>query len=344
MKMDSVLIAKIEIPSYSSAGIVNALRNNFKEVHEFNYQNVMYNEGADGMRRRLMGLCMMHNPDVCFLHIQTPEPLNMDVIKFLSERTFVVLYTFDVRENIDWYKKYAPYVGLILFGDMESVESCHKGGIKNVDYLQSSANFDLYRPLPVGVVPDKEYGEIVFIGNNFDGTMLAFPLAKQRVEMVNFMHENFGERFKVYGMGWPGSRMLSPVEEIAAYHSCKIAITHNNFFRSKYTSDRLWRAMGCGAYTLSQYYIGYYHDMPLASSQTWGTLASLKERCEMILDNDEFRRQVAKRQNEYVVKNHNWSVRISKLKQLILNHGYDKRMENITGAGATTNNSERPAV
>lgn len=342
MKMDSVLIAKVEVFNYSSSGIIKALKDNFKDVHEFNYQNVMFNEGAEGMRRRLMGMCMMYNPDVCFLHIQTPEPLDIDLIRFLSERCFVILYTFDVRENIDWYKAYAPYVGLILFGDKESIEYYNKLGFKNVDYLQSSADFDLYRPLPEGIKADKEYGEIIFIGNNFDNTMLNFPLAKQRLEMVNFMQETFGERFKVYGMGWPGSRMINPPEEIAAYHSCKVSITHNIFFRSKYTSDRLWRSMGCGAYTLSQYYIGYYHDLPLAASQTWGTLASLKERCEMVLENDEFRRQVAKRQHEYVIKNHNWSVRISKLKQLILNHGYDERMESIARAGADS--AERSAM
>lgn len=340
--MNSVLIAKIEVPSYSSAGIVKGLRNNFEVVHEFNYQSIMFDEGAEGMRQRLIGMCMMHNPDILLLHIQNPEPLDLNAVQFMSSRSFVVMYTFDVRDDIDWYKDYAPYVGLILFGDLESVKKMRDAGFDNVDYLSSSADFDLYRPLPNGIKPDKDYGEIVFIGNNFVGSMHKFPLAQQRVDMVNMMKKEFGDRFKVYGMGWPGSRMLNPVEEIAAYHSCKVAITQNNFFRTGYTSDRMWRAMGSGACTISQYYLGYYEDMPPVISQTWDTFPSLVDRCHVLLDNDAFRNQVSIRQNEFVVKHHNWTKRFSEFKELILKHGYDKRMEIVAKSRASASDPKFP--
>jgi hypothetical protein len=330
--MESILIAKIEVPGiYSSAGIVKALRNNFKEVYEFNYQNIMFNEGAEGMRRRLMGMCMMYSPDVVFLHIQNPEPLDMNLIQFLSEKTFVVLYTFDVRENIDWYKEYAPYVGLILFGDLGSIIEMENTGIDNVDHLQSSADFDLYKPGESG----KDYGEIIFIGNNFVGTNLNYPLAQQRVDMVNLMKKHFGERFKVYGIGWPGSKMLNVNEEIEAYRSCKVAITHNNFDRKGYTSDRLWRAIGCGACTLSQYYTGYFYDFPSAAWEYWESFNHLIYQCEGILMDEELRLFTASSQHLHVINNHSWNDRILKLKKLIINHGYDKRMEAITKRAAS---------
>lgn len=329
--MQSILIAKIEAPGlYSSDGMVKALRDQFDQVYEFNYQNVMFNEGVEGMRRRLMGMCMMYSPDVCFLHIQIPDPLNLDLIQFLSERTFVVLYTFDVKINVDWYKEYAPYVGLILFGDGETIDYLRLGGITNVDYLPSSADFDLYKPLPEGVYPEKDYGEIVFIGNNFVSNKLNFPMSEERVGMVEYMKKHFGERFKVYGLGWPGSTMLSPEQSVAAYQSCKIAVTHNNFYRKWYTSDRLWRAMGCGACTISQYYDGYYYDIPYPISQTWVNYGTLKKRCEELLENDSFRKQIAKRQYKYVVEAHSWSIQFSRLKQLIINHGYKKRVESVS--------------
>lgn len=336
MKTDTVLIAKIEAPSYSSAGIVRAMRNEFENVYEFNYQNVMFQEGADGMRKRLMGMCMMYQPDIIFLHIQNPEPLDMDVIQFLSERAFVVLYTFDVRENIDWYKEYAPYVGLILFADAESIDACKKDGIENVDYLQSSVDMNLYRPLPPGVEPDKEYGDIIFIGNNFLNTNLNFPLAQQRVDMVNFMKEQFGDRFHVYGIGWPGSRMLNPMEEIAAYHSCKIAITHNNFLRTGYTSDRLWRAIACGALTVSQQFEPYgQYDIPRRAMPMWSTFKDIRDYCNFFLDPywAQHKSDVREEQYQHLKSNASWANRILKFKQLIKNHGYSKRVEDVSGIG-----------
>jgi hypothetical protein len=340
MKMKSVLIAKLEAPGlYSSAGIVNGLQNNFEEVYEFNYQNVMYMEGASEMRRRLMGMVLMYKPDIVFLHVQIPEPLDMNLMEFLSERTYVVMYTFDVRTDISWYKEYAPLVGLIVFADKESVLECVSEGIKNVDYLHSSANYEQYKPLPEGKLPEKDYGEIIFIGNNFIGTIHKFPNTGQRFELVQFMQDKFGDRFKAYGLGWRGSRMLSPAEEIAAYQSCKIAITHNNFNRSGYTSDRQWRSMGCGALTICHYYDGYYDDIPSQMSQTWSTFHKLEHRCQILLDNDGFRRQVAIRQHKHVVDNHNWTIRFSKLKKLILNHGYETRVEDIARRAASTSRS-----
>lgn len=343
MNMDSALVVKLEAPNmYSSNGIVTAFRNNFKEVNEFDYQKVMFNEGVEGMHRRLMGMVLMHKPDVTFLHIQTPGPLSLDIIKFLSERTYTVLYTFDVRKDIDWYKEYAPYLGLILFGDQESISELKHDGIENVDYLQSSADFDLYRPLPPGLIAKGNYGEIVFIGNNTAGSKLNFPQAHQREHMVKALKNNFGDRFKAYGLGWPDSKMLNPVEEIAAYQACKIAVTHNNFERTGYTSDRQWRAMGCGACTISHYYKGYNDDIPSFVAHTWRYVDALVKRCETLLGSPDICKHIGKYQQEHVVRNHSWYERIFKLKKLIIKHGYDKRMEDI--ARFEADHTERTAV
>ena len=94
-------------------------------------------------------------------------------------------------------------------------------------------------------------GEIVFLGGNYAMSNMNYPSAQERIELVEFLQKEFPDKFRVYGMGWEGTKMVHAQDEIKIYNQAKIAITHNNFQRKGYTSDRLFRAIGCGAMTIS---------------------------------------------------------------------------------------------
>lgn len=326
--MSSVLIVKLEAPGYSSDGIVKAFREHYDEVYEYDWQKIRFNLGVEEMRKRLMGMALMYHPELIFLHVQNPDVLDQNTVEFLSEEIgYTVLYTFDVREDIQWMKDLSPYLDLILFGDHQSVEQCRCEGINNVDYLQSSCDFDFYKP--VQHYSSSPEPEIVFIGNNTLNTNLKFPEAKGRVEMVEFMKKEFGNRFAVYGMGWEGTKMVTPREERVIYNCSKIVITHNQFNRDGYTSDRIWRAMSCGVCTISQYYEGYTKDFPSEAWLFWGHLHSLRLACSVLLADEKTRIKMASLQHDHVTQNHTWSKRILKLKELISTHGKHNRVEDI---------------
>ena len=181
----------------------------------------------------------MCQPGLIFLHLQTPESIDADTAIELSKIGYVVNYTFDVRQDISWYKEIAPHIGLTLFGDYDSIEECKREGINNVDYLQSSCDFDWYKPL--NIREKENTGEIVFLGGNYAMSNMNYPSAQERIELVEFLQKEFPDKFRVYGMGWEGTKMVHAQDEIKIYNQAKIAITHNNFQRKGYTSDRLFR-------------------------------------------------------------------------------------------------------
>lgn len=314
--MKSVLHARIDSATYNSDGIKSAFLENGFEYDDFFWQRVMFNSSPEEMMDRLIGKTHMEQPDLVFLHLQQPRALDVEAAKALSKVSFVVNYTFDVRNDISWYKDLAPHIGLTLFGDWESVEELKKAGIKNVDYLGSSADYSWYKPLNLPRTED-----IVFIGGNYVNTSLDFPQAKERAEMVEFMKDAFGDRFRVYGMGWgPLTTMVNAQEEINIYNRSKIAITHNNFIRGGYTSDRLWRAMGCGPAVISQYYPGINKDLNKYVASTWLDFPMLKQECEKLLNLEQEREAMGKAGAESVRTQHSWRNRIAQLKELIQKH------------------------
>ena len=322
--MKSILLAPIQSSTYSSEGLINAFRREFDEVSVFNWQNAKLHEGKEGMQQRLITKADSEKPDIIFLQMQNPEALDTSTASILAEIGFVVNYTFDVRDDIEWYKNIGRYIGLTLFGDMISVNRYKReSGKNNVDYLPSSADFNIYKPLNLNGKKDPDCPEIIFIGGRYDNTSLNFPLAKHRVEMVEFMQDTFGGKFKAYGMGWvKGSPHINPQQEVMLYNSAKCAITHNQFYSPGYSSDRIWRSLGCGCATVSHYFVGINQQFNPHVISTWIDFDMLKEECQKFLDNKEYRINKGQAGAQWVRDHHSWGNRISELKRLILKHGY----------------------
>lgn len=327
----------MEAPGYSSDGIVNAFKNNFEVVNEYNWQKVVFNTSPEDMCRRLQGLAQMTRPDVIFLHIQREGILDQNTVEALRDIAFTVLYTFDCRESIQWQKDLAPYLGLVIFGDRNSVAECRGEGINNVEYLQSSCDYDLYKSNPEQIDffdagNGKEYiypyGEIVFIGNNFYDSSTPFPMSKQRVEMVEFLKEVGGDKFKAYGIGWPNTRMLNPSEEIEAYRTAKVVVCHNNFRRDSYCSDRQWRAMGTGAFTICHHYQGIEKDLP-QYWPVWKEFSDLRNHILSAYADDAYGSRYAGAASEIVRTHHTWDNRVKQLISLIEKHKQNGRTESI---------------
>lgn len=316
-----VLHCAIDSANYSSDGINKGFIQNGYEVIAFNWQQYRFKHGSiESVREEILRLAKLHKPELIFLHIQNSSILDEPTLIELSKISFTINYTFDVRskEDTEWMYKLAPFVGLTLFACKEDTDECISMGIENTSYIHSSCDIDIYKPLDLPSHIRSKYPEIVFIGNNYEPTNLKFELAQQRVEMVDMLRSSFGERFKEYGLNWKENKVINPQEEINIYNSCKIVIAQNNFNRYGYTSDRLFRAMSCGALCLTSHYNGIENDFTKGVHlDWWHTIDYLEELVKYYLEHIELRHQIADTGRVFVIQNHTWANRVYDIKTMI---------------------------
>lgn len=309
-----VLFAAIDSPMYSSEGMVRGFEENGFRVRKINWQNIRFLEKEKGVRERLIMAAMEDKPALIFLHIQTPDVVDEITVKDLQSIAPVINYTFDVRKDFSWMTALAPHITYTLASDYGTIHSMKGQGINNVGFMPCSADYDWYRRL--NLKDQKYYGDIVFVGNDYTLSNMDFPQAQQRKEMVEFLQDTYGYRFRAYGMNqrYP---LLHPQEEILAYNNAKIAITHNNFYAKGYQSDRAYRSMGCGVATMMQYFPDMGTDFNSHTCGAWMDLSQLKEGIDSWLGNDRLRLNVADSGHDYVRKHHTWTKRFEKLKVFV---------------------------
>ena len=116
-------------------------------------------------------------------------------------------------------------------------------GVRHPGYLQIGVNAVYQRHAPIAGVP-----EVVFLASAYEH----LPAYERRRDLVAHLHRALGPRFQVYGSGWRHGRPTLRQDEEAAVLSsaqCAISMSIRNDL-PRYTSDRLFRALACGAVTL----------------------------------------------------------------------------------------------
>lgn len=315
-----VLHFRLDAPGYSSDGIEQGFRNNGFEYEGHNWQALRFQLGTDGFKKRIIELAATAKADLIFCHFQNPEAVDRETMRGLSFHGFTINFTEDVRKKLDWFKDLAASTDLTIFTNREDVKSLLDDGY-TAAYMPTSYNDTWYKKLPFFEPVPGKYPEIVFIGNNFSNTDLDFERSGERVEMVDFLKQSYGKRFRHYGINWGDESIhINPQEAINIYNSCKIAITHNNFYRSGYSSDRLFNCLGCGAFTISQYYPGIeQHFKKSIHLEWWKTFDELKKIIDAYLSDDMERHMVAAMGNAHVRDAHSWTARIAEVREIFLN-------------------------
>ena len=312
----TVFHAGITSPVYSSEAITRSFKEVFGDVCYFNWQESRYLYGTEGMRKEMINKVIEYKPDLIFLHFNhTSEVLSFEYYEALKKLAKVITYTEDVRQDISIFEKIAPVVDWMIFTNIDDVETLSSKGINNSFYLPVSYNDIWYRKQPK---TEKDYGEIVFIGNNYVNTNMGeeFPNSKQRQEMIAALKKEFGDKFQAYGLGQENA-MLNPQQAVECYNNAKIAITHNNFTRKGYQSDRGLNAMGCGCATLMQWYEGFQNDFPAGIGATWRTEKELIYLCKCYINMDSDREQLSNYQYKLATENHTWKQRTSDILEII---------------------------
>jgi spore maturation protein CgeB len=247
-------------------------------------------------------------PDIVFMHIQKAGVVSIDTLNYIASKSIVVNWTGDVRDPIpQWMLETAEHINLTLFSNFNDVHTCRKLGIKS-DFLQVGYDTSKFT-LPTQNKTISYDTDIVFMGSHYKNV---FPLSDLREKMVLQLKEIYGNRFKVYGSGWNKNITSGIIENFATecniYHRAKIAINLSHFNYLQYSSDRLFRIMGSGAFCLSHNYLGIEKDFESGKDLAiWNNIDELIEKIEYYLEYALLERNtIAANGNKKVASNFTW--------------------------------------
>lgn len=279
---------------------------------EMDWRESLKKLGKSGLNEHIVKMCADNEIGTLFLQIQTPDVIMPEVMDRIP--AFKINWSGDVRENIEWFVQLGKHVDLTLFTNETDVAKLRDRGVVS-DYLQISG--DEFQFNKTGGAHTTKH-EVVFFGNHYGKT---FPLSGYRQEMADAMKRTFGKQFALFGSGWSkadANLMYNEEMEAAIYRGCKIAINLSHFNYKRYTSDRLYRMMQCGAFSLSHHYDGIEQDFEVGKHlDTWKTIEELIEKTRYYLTHEKERNQIAEAGYRHVITNHSFAVRAAELQKLI---------------------------
>lgn len=236
-----------------------------------------------GLNERILAVA---SADLVFVQIQATGILPESITWLKSLGAYIIQWSGDKRDGLPhWYVDYASWgVDLNCFSNMADVRTMRAFGHK-AEFLQIGYDPALYFP------GTGEGGkEIVFMGNNCGG----FPLSEMRRDMVTFLRAEYGSRLGLYGSGWDdadGNFNGDQIGEAEVYMAAKIGINLSHFDTDRYTSDRMFRMMGCGVCVLSHNFHGAKEMFPGVGR--WDNFEEMKDHIDWYLENENLRQSAA---------------------------------------------------
>lgn len=264
-----------------------------------------YKGDYEYLQVHLKNACHNFGAEYLFMHTQGGGIIYNETLSELSKGVKIINWTGDVRHPLpEHYIETGKNIFLSLFTNDNDVETMRSHGLA-ADFLQ--VGFDDRYFNPVGTV-NGHYQPILFLGSNYSHNA-NFPLTKYRIEMVEALRSEFTSFFGLYGTGWGNANgyLHDYHEEGTAYRSCKIAISLSHFEYSRYSSDRLYRIMGSGAFCLSHQYPNIEKDFKLGEELVvWESIEDLIQKIKYYLNNDAERRKIALKGCELVRSRFTW--------------------------------------
>lgn len=251
-----------------------------------------YGEKSYRLQQDLLEKYDIFKPDIVFMHIQSGDAVYIPTATKMAESSVVVSWTGDVRHPLpQHYLDMGRHIHSTLFTNMDDVHFCRANGV-NADFLQVGFDSTYFNPL--GAV-SPTYPEIIFMGSNYPAN--TFPLTELRMHTVLHLKSTFGNNFGLYGGGWnglEGGNITSYEEEGKAYRSCKIAINLSHFAYKRYSSDRMFRILGSGAFCLTHHFPDIEVDFKVGEEVVvWDNIFDLSDKIKYYLANDAERNRIA---------------------------------------------------
>lgn len=297
-----VLAVPIIVDNSPQTALRNAIRNISTEYREYSWCEAR--DRGEDTGTGILQAAREFNPDLVFMQLQDPTVIS---VQQMAEFSGVkVVWNGDVRDSTpEWAVELGRVVDISLFTNLRDVEFLRSVGI-NADYLQIGYDENIYFPDGDKIsTPD-----IVFLGANYGDA--AFPLSQYRREMIEHLYTMsiYGPTFEAYGHCQKNS-LLREKDEATLLRSAKIVINLSHYSIDRYSSDRLWRALGSGVMVLSHNYPGIQQEFQIGHHlDVWDSLSELENKINYYLDNSLTRIEIAKNGYHHALKTSTWKARI----------------------------------
>ncbi len=227
----------------------------------FDWQDEIKKSDVFSMREKLIKINNEFKPDLVFMQLQTPKII--DAITASKLNGIIINWNGDVREPLpEWMKDLAPYIDATCLTNETDTEQLREEGF-NSWFFQIGFEDKIFTPKGQKLTTTNtiyKHPDIVFMANHYQDK---FPYSQERYDIAKRLKKEYGNRFLLCGQGWDIEAinlMGEPKKEVMVYRSCKIAINANHFLHKRFSSDRIFRIMGSGAFCLTRWYPGIEKD------------------------------------------------------------------------------------
>lgn len=284
---------------------------------EFELHEIIFTEIKNNIDEFLKNKINEIKPDIILKEDIGTLILNQKTYKcMIVSRAKLVQWTQDVikidslqANNILEFSKLGA---LSLFSNYINIDWLKSKGYE-AGFLAPSVDFNIYKQRERIV----RYRGVSFIGNNLDDST---TLGKYRQEMVSFLEDTYKDEFSLWGQNWfKGNGYVGGILEAEAYSESLMAINISQYKDIRYSSDRIFKLIGCKCLCLNYDYPGCDVDFPYVVN--WKTLSDLKYIINYYQKNPEERVALVNKAYEHLVQNHTWKNRVQQFKYLIDKHG-----------------------
>jgi spore maturation protein CgeB len=321
-----VLYLPLNYGSSVQTGVYDAFRKLDCQLEIFDYFLHYHNSGSNqrNVRTMLIEVAKRFKPDLVYCQIQHTVIIDADTLNAI--RTYcpgvkIVQYTIDCRSYIP-----GPYFNVSKICDVNFI--CSTGQLQmykdntvaNVHYLQTGYDPNLY--FPETEVKDSYEFDVVFLANT--NNVENYPGSEERFQTAKALRAAFGQKFGLFGHGWPADmkskgsiEINKAVSDVYSRSFCNISVSHFNNI-SHYFSDRLLMCMASGRPCISWQFPGWdsyfadKQDLVIANSSS-----DIVNKVKWLLENKNKANLIGQNGAAKVFSEHTYLSRITEMLEMI---------------------------
>lgn len=325
-RRERVLHLHLTSPEDPQAGLVRALSG------LGDYVQIDWQAAGAGLSEAVLAAANWLRPTLVFMQLQTPNVVSPGLVTrlrpLLGRAGVVATWCGDVAAknspwDVAWQVPLGQAVDLTLHSSHTHVLALRAAGVRGAAYLQIGYDEAQYRPAP-GV---EVQNDVCFLGNRYYNPQYLASLrehdAHLRDAVIGALARAFGARFALYGSGHPGGRGALPLcRAHEAYQRSRIGLNISlcNTFLA-YSSDRIFRILGCGALLLAKRFplVSTYGLVHGENCLLWDTpeeAVALAKRA-VAPGGEAERVRMAAAGAELAAERHTWTARMGELAALL---------------------------